>query len=84
MLFGVEFGGGESKDLRLHFGTYPMNFRFTTLASAITIPSWPTTSTALRPPFHRKLAEGDPAAPNCGAETRLYLRLAEGAWNSRS
>jgi hypothetical protein len=29
----VEFGGGESKDLRLHFGTYAKNFGFTTLAA---------------------------------------------------
>jgi len=28
---GVEFGGGESKDLRLHFGTYAKNFRDRTL-----------------------------------------------------
>jgi hypothetical protein len=27
LLFGVEFGGGESKDLRLHFGIYVRNFR---------------------------------------------------------
>ena len=35
MLLGVEFGGGESKDLRLHFGTYAMNFWSTT-------PGWET------------------------------------------
>jgi hypothetical protein len=31
---GVEFGGGESKDLRLHFGIYAPNFRDRTLASS--------------------------------------------------
>jgi hypothetical protein len=29
--FGVEFGDGESKDLRLYFVIFAMNFRLTTL-----------------------------------------------------
>ena len=33
LLFGVEFGGGESKDLRLHFGISEWNFGDWTLGN---------------------------------------------------
>jgi hypothetical protein len=48
LLFGVEAGGGESKDLLLHFGIYAGNFRDSRLGH---VDSGPALSASL--PSHK-------------------------------
>ena len=45
---GVEFGGGESKDLRLHFGIYATNFKDRALVAKSCFSVRP--ATRIRPP----------------------------------
>jgi hypothetical protein len=44
LLFGVESGGGESKDLRLHFGISAANFGDRTLEGSDSVSGLPATS----------------------------------------